>query len=55
AALADSLTEDERKSHLLYPRIERIREVSAIVAAAVCRISGEIGTPAWNELIHHVE
>ncbi|ORX94064.1 malic enzyme [Basidiobolus meristosporus CBS 931.73] len=37
AALADSLTEDERKSHLLYPRIERIREVSAVVAAAVCR------------------
>ncbi|ORX94162.1 hypothetical protein K493DRAFT_324897 [Basidiobolus meristosporus CBS 931.73] len=37
AALADSLTEDERKSHLLYPRIDRIREVSAVVAAAVCR------------------
>ncbi|ORX94163.1 hypothetical protein K493DRAFT_337930 [Basidiobolus meristosporus CBS 931.73] len=75
AALADSLTENERKSHLLYPRIDRIREVSAVVAAAVCRQAvkenlatepeilsilpvgetAEVGTPAWDELIKHVE
>ncbi|KAK9681166.1 hypothetical protein K7432_015726 [Basidiobolus ranarum] len=49
AALADSLTEDERKSHLLYPRIDRIREVSAVVAAAVCRqaVKENLATEPW--------
>ena len=36
-ALADSLTVQERKQGWLYPSLDRIREVSAVVAAAVCR------------------
>lgn len=35
--LANSLTADEIASDLLYPRIERIREISAQVAMAVIR------------------
>ena len=35
--LATSLTDDEIASDLLYPRIERIREISARVAIAVIR------------------
>jgi malate dehydrogenase (oxaloacetate-decarboxylating)(NADP+) len=35
--LADSLTPEERSCDLLYPRITRIREISAVVAAAVIR------------------
>ena len=35
--LATSLTTDEIASGLLYPRIERIREISAQVAVAVIR------------------
>ncbi|THU79586.1 malic enzyme [Dendrothele bispora CBS 962.96] len=35
--LAHSLTEDERKADLLYPRVERIRDISAIVAKEVIR------------------
>ncbi|KAI8872832.1 malic enzyme [Ramicandelaber brevisporus] len=37
ASLANSLTKDEIANGLLYPRIERIREVSAQVAAAVAQ------------------
>lgn len=35
--LAASLTEDEIASDLLYPRIERIREISAQIAMTVIR------------------
>jgi malate dehydrogenase (oxaloacetate-decarboxylating)(NADP+) len=35
--LADSLTEEEIASDLLYPRIERIREISAQIAMTVIR------------------
>lgn len=35
--LASSLTQEERKEDLVYPRLERIREISAIVAHAVMR------------------
>lgn len=35
-ALADSLTEEEIAKGWLYPSLKRIREVSAIIAAAVC-------------------
>ena len=41
AALADSLTLDERAGGLIYPRLERIREVSARVAAGVIRAAVE--------------
>ena len=35
--LADSLTEEEREFDLLYPRLERIREISAFIAMRVIR------------------
>lgn len=35
--LADALTPDERQYDLLYPRIERIREISADIALKVIR------------------
>lgn len=34
-ALADSLTEEERALDMIYPRIERIREISAQIAVRV--------------------
>lgn len=34
-ALADSVSEEERKAHSLYPALTRIRQVSAQVAARV--------------------
>jgi malate dehydrogenase (oxaloacetate-decarboxylating)(NADP+) len=39
--LADSLTEDERDSELLYPRLNRIREISAFIATRVIRQAQE--------------
>ena len=39
--LADSLTQDERDSDLLYPRLERIREISAFIATRVIRKAQE--------------
>lgn len=36
-ALADSLTPEERAEELLYPRLDRIREISVDVAARVIR------------------
>lgn len=36
-ALADSLTQDEREAGLIYPRLERIRTISAEIAVAVVR------------------
>lgn len=38
-ALADSLTEQELSNGWLYPSLKRIRDVSAIVATAVCQES----------------
>ena len=35
--LADSLTDEERGSDLVYPRIERIRDISAQIAQSVIR------------------
>ena len=35
--LADSLTDEERAVELVYPRIERIREISAQIARNVIR------------------
>jgi malate dehydrogenase (oxaloacetate-decarboxylating)(NADP+) len=35
-ALADTLTEEERNKGYLYPELDRIRDVSAKVAVAVC-------------------
>lgn len=35
--LADSLAESEKDMGLLYPRIERIREISAMIAVTVIR------------------
>ncbi|KAI9251402.1 hypothetical protein BDA99DRAFT_521756 [Phascolomyces articulosus] len=43
-ALADSLSPQERKQGLLYPELDRIRDVSAIVAEAVCREAIDQGT-----------
>lgn len=40
-SLADSLTLNERATGLIYPRIERIREVSARVAVGVMRAAVE--------------
>lgn len=36
-ALAESLTSDEHADGLVYPRLERIREVSARIARGVVR------------------
>ena len=35
--LADSLTQEEEHDGLIYPRIERIREISAFIAVRVIR------------------
>lgn len=35
--LADSLTPEERSQDLIYPRVERIREISAHIAHKVIR------------------
>ena len=39
--LADSLNEEERDSELLYPRLNRIREISAYIAMHVIRKAQE--------------
>lgn len=39
--LADSLTEEERDSELLYPHLNRIREISAFIATRVIRQAQE--------------
>lgn len=41
--LADSLTSEERAQGLLYPRIERIREISAQIAKAIIRTAQREG------------
>lgn len=49
-ALADSLTEQERNAGLLYPELTRIREVSAVVASAVCDQAVRDGIATANEI-----
>lgn len=39
--LADSLSQDELDSDLLYPRLNRIREISAFIATRVIRKAQE--------------
>ena len=47
--LADSLTQEERDSDLLYPRLERIREISAFIATRVIRkAQEEVSNPFSN-------
>ena len=41
--LANSLTEDEGDGGLVYPRIERIREISAHIAVDVIRAAQKAG------------
>lgn len=41
--LADSLTADERIPDLLYPRLDRIREISASIAKDVIRAAQKDG------------
>ncbi|KAN0125581.1 hypothetical protein V8E52_000788 [Russula decolorans] len=48
--LADSLNEDERDSELLYPRLNRIREISAYIAMRVIRKAQEEGVDRNNDL-----
>ena len=43
--LADSLTQDERAQDLLYPRVERIREISAQIALSVIRAAQKAVRP----------
>lgn len=52
-ALAQSLTSEEHACGLVYPRLERIREVSAQIACGVVRaaqVDGVDGAPALREL-----
>jgi malate dehydrogenase (oxaloacetate-decarboxylating)(NADP+) len=48
--LADSLEEDERDSDLLYPRLNRIREISAYIAMRVIRKAQEEGVDRNSDL-----
>ncbi|KAJ7104458.1 hypothetical protein B0H15DRAFT_766683 [Mycena belliarum] len=48
--LANSLTEDETAAGLLYPQIERIREISADIALQVIRAAQEAGVDRHTEL-----
>ena len=41
--LADALTPDERAADLLYPRVDRIREISEDIALAVIRAAQKAG------------
>ncbi|KAF9009971.1 hypothetical protein BDQ17DRAFT_1347251 [Cyathus striatus] len=48
--LADSLTAEERSLGLLYPRIERIREISAHIAKEVIRAAQKAGIDRSTDL-----
>ncbi|KAF8888529.1 hypothetical protein BD779DRAFT_1672209 [Infundibulicybe gibba] len=48
--LAEALTPEERSMGLLYPRIERIREISAHIAKEVIRASQEAGVDRSSQL-----
>ena len=49
-ALADSLTPDEKAEDLLYPRIARIRDISAQVALRVIRTAQKAVSPSCSFL-----
>ncbi|KAK8858846.1 hypothetical protein IAR55_003076 [Kwoniella newhampshirensis] len=49
-ALSEALTQEEKKMGLLYPRLERIREVSANVAAGVVKAAQDEGVDTNEEL-----
>lgn len=46
--LANSLTKDEIANDLLYPRVERIREISAQIAMTVIRSAQKAVSILWN-------
>ncbi|KAI0667296.1 malic enzyme [Trametes maxima] len=48
--LADSLTADERAQDLLYPRVERIREISGQIALSVIRAAQKAGVDRSTDL-----
>ncbi|KAI0773809.1 malic enzyme [Fomes fomentarius] len=48
--LANSLTPDERDLDMLYPRVERIREISADIALAVIRAAQKAGVDRSPDL-----
>jgi malate dehydrogenase (oxaloacetate-decarboxylating)(NADP+) len=48
--LSESLTQDEKDAKLLYPRLDRIREVSASVAARVVKAAQDAGVDTVVEL-----
>ncbi|PCH35116.1 malate dehydrogenase [Wolfiporia cocos MD-104 SS10] len=48
--LADSLTAEERAQDLAYPRVERIREISAQIACRVIRAAQRAGVDRTTEL-----
>jgi malate dehydrogenase (oxaloacetate-decarboxylating)(NADP+) len=48
--LADALTPDERADDLIYPRLERIRDISAHIACAVIRAAQKAGVDQSPEL-----
>ncbi|KIP04502.1 hypothetical protein PHLGIDRAFT_31333 [Phlebiopsis gigantea 11061_1 CR5-6] len=48
--LADSLTDEERALDLVYPRIERIREISAQIALSVIRTAQKEGVDKSSDL-----
>lgn len=48
--LADSLTPDERADTLLYPRIERIREISGLIVVKVVRAAQAAGVDRHMDL-----
>lgn len=52
-ALSDSLTDEEKSTGLLYPRLNRIREISTVVAIGVIRQAQEeglVGNPMIGNL-----
>ena len=48
--LADALTADERAADLLYPRVDRIREISGHIALAVIRAAQKAGVDRSPDL-----
>jgi len=48
--LADSLTPEERSQGLIYPRIERIREISALITMKVIRAAQAAGVDRTPDL-----